>query len=143
MNLRAALFLMAALLFPQNAFACECAEMTPERSRAIIESAELIFEGTVMALDQPEQPEENADFTLPIPQNPLYAKARLKITTPYKGGAAGERVEAFFATITSCGHLFEPGDTALFLLTRQDDILVQADICSDPLPAHWEEMIAQ
>lgn len=134
--------LLATAVLTHNASACECAEMTQESSRAIIEQAEYIFEGTIVALDQPDQPEENAPYDAPIPQNPLYAKARLKITTPYKGGAAGERVEAFIDTMTTCGQTYEPGDTALFLLTRQNEILVQANLCTDLLPEHWNELKA-
>ncbi|GEM_PF-2879325 len=139
-----AVIAVSAVVLPLSSFACECSEMTPERSLAVIENAEFIFAGTVVALEQPEQPLKNFDYTAPMPvaRNPLYAKVRLKINEPFKGGAADDRVNAYIDTLSECGQLMEIGDAALFILNRDDKALIQSDSCSDPLPAHWDELKA-
>ena len=118
--------------------------MTQERSLEIIGKAELIFEGTIVSFEERAQPEENADygFNVPVPQSPLYSRARLKITEPYKGGMAGDRVDAYIDTMSECGYAVEQGDEMTFLLTSRDDVLVQSSICDDPLPAHWTDLKA-
>lgn len=140
------IFLTAALLtaLPHAAaIACTCEEMTPEHSRAVIDDAALIFEGTVVGLDQKEQPAENFDYTaLPVTENPLYAKARLKVRDLYKGTAEDNRLDAYIDTMTDCGYLVQIGDITTFVLNDVNGVLVQADTCSQPLPQDWKKLQA-
>lgn len=125
--------------------ACECQPPTPEHNEAVIKGAEQIFEGRVVALETKEQPEENFDYTAPVPvsDSPVYAKAKLRVLTSYKGAAEGDKVEAYIDTLTSCGANVQIGDVGHFLLTRKDGMLVQAGLCDLPDEAGWETLKKQ
>lgn len=128
-------FTCASCLAQSAAAACDCPAMGAEQSGAVIESAALIFEGTVAGLDQPPIPEENFDYNAPRPvaENPVYAAVSLKIVRPLKGGAEGDRIDAYIDTASDCGMMVEQGDEDLFVLLPQDGVLVQAGQCSMPL----------
>ncbi len=138
--LQALLVLFVSLVVQNPAFACSCVALTPERSAVIFSSAEQIFEGRIVALDTKLQPEEDFDYTapVPVPDSPLYSKARLRVLTSYKGVPEGEKLEAYIDTLTSCGYMLQIGDVTNFLLTRKDDVLVQAGLCDMPDMAGWE-----
>ncbi len=136
------LVLLTVLVVQKSAWACTCEEMTQERSLEVIENAAFIFEGRIVMLETKEQPTENFNYesALPIKENPLYSKARLKIIGLYKGTPESERLTAYIDTATSCGYYFETSDVSFFVLNRQDGVLVQTDLCNTPLPEHWEDL---
>lgn len=129
-----------ALISP--ACACECSEQTEERGLEIIDKAALIIAGRIVALETREQPEEDFDYTqaIPIPLNPLYARARIRILDIYKGETGDEKIEAYIDVMTSCGYLLQIGDVTSFVLNRNEDLLVAAGICDQPTEAHWRDL---
>ena len=95
-----------------------------------------------MDLEQREQPEENFHYesNLPVTDNPLYAKLRLKVLTLYHGQTDAERIEAYIDTMTDCGYPAQVGDVMDFVLVSRDDILVQVNNCDMPPAGQWNTL---
>lgn len=102
---------LIVLLSTQSVFACECAE--PDAlSEKVIESYDVIFIGTVIAVAHDEEE----------------GRAHMKVTSLYKGKSY-ETIELHFDNASDCAMNFLPNETWIIYANWSDFEVARAEMC--------------
>jgi hypothetical protein len=127
--------LLLALSAP--AFACKCAEVTPESSRAAIDGAALIVKGLV---ERVYESRKGADVNRPAV---IESGAVIDVEQVYKGQNPGDSFKLGYDSQTDCGVKLDPGREGEFIVQKEGDAYRLAGQCARLTDADWAALRKQ